>query len=119
MKSKKTTSPKSKIVIILVTIAAILLAYVAAAYWFKMTPFVAMNASGGDNPTDQYVNMDKTDTEQKAIKNIEDNPEQKTQNNQSDIPDQPQASDNGKKKVNVLLTNTGIFNGKWHGHRYG
>lgn len=112
MKSKKITSPKSKIIIILAIVAVVLLTYVVAAYYFRLPPFATSNVKDGDSPTDQYVNMDKTDTEQKAIKDIEDNPDQKTQNNQNDTPAQPQVSGNGKKAVNVLLTNTGIFNGK-------
>lgn len=112
MKIKQKISSKSKAIIVLSIVATLLLGYAVTGYFLNLPPFGNSRANNGTSPTDQYVNMDKTETEKEAIKSLEENPDQKTQNNQNDTPQQPSNSSNGKKEVNVLLTNTGIFNGK-------
>ncbi len=112
MNIKKSSSAKRKIIITIVLFCLLLLGYAAAAFYFKLPPFASSNNNKGDTPTTQFVKMDKTQSEQEAIKDVSKNPSQKTQNNQTDVPEQPKTASNGKKAVNVLLTNTGIFNDK-------
>lgn len=86
--------------------------YIVAALLLHLPPFTSSSRSSSSSPTDQYVNMDRTDTEKQASKSIEDDPSKKVENNQTDTPSTPSGSTStGKQNVNVLLTNAGIFNG--------
>lgn len=99
-------------VIVVAIIAFVLVGYFAAAALLNLPPFNNGEKLNVDTDSSgQFVSMERTDTEKKASENLEQNPEQKTQNNQNDAPDSPENIGNGKRSVNVLLTNAGVLNG--------
>jgi hypothetical protein len=97
---------------ILATIAVIVLGigYAGAAYFWHLPPFKV--ASKSYAPGEQVTNLQRSDIEKEATKNLENNPDQKLQNEQTDTPQAPsQTTTNGKQAVNVSLTSVGISNG--------
>ena len=113
MNIKNTKKRSRKPALVVTVVLAVLLAgYVAVAALLHLPPFqVDKKSTDTDTVSGQYVNMDRTDTEKQATKVLEENPEQKTQNNQNDTPSDPDTTANGKQAASVLLTNAGIFNG--------
>lgn len=113
MQIKKSRKKGRKSAVIIVSIIAVLLAgYFATAVFLDLPPFNDDSKSSIDSDSsEQFVNIQRTESEKQASKNLEENPEQKVQNNQNDTPDSPDSSNSGKQSVNVLLTNVGVFNG--------
>lgn len=108
MKLKKLkTNPSKKttlIVVISVVLAGILGVSAYALY---------VNNSSDSDKSEYETNLERTDAEKEASKNLEENPEQKLENDQNDTPATPeQSSSTGKYSVNVLLTTAGVYNGK-------
>jgi hypothetical protein len=105
IKSKKS---KTKVIAIIVTLIVIAAAYLTLAFYNRYPPFMEVQKVTTDGQT---INLDRSDAENEKIKNIQDNPESKTQNNQTDTPKPPtQTLPSGKQEVNVLLTNASIIN---------
>lgn len=84
--------------------------YLFAAWQYQLIPFSLFNKSY--EPGEQIINMKRTDTEKQATKTIEDNPERKLQNTQTDKPKPPVVdSTSGKQVVNVMITSASIRDG--------
>ena len=97
---------------IILVIAVVLLAagYTAAAYVWHLPPFISEKNTY--DPGEQVTNLERSDTEKSATKALEDSPEQKLQNNQTDTPSAPtETNKDGKQVVTVNLTSVGISNG--------
>ncbi|MGB4762510.1 MAG: hypothetical protein WBP12_04115 [Candidatus Saccharimonas sp.] len=111
IKSKPQGRKKNLPLILGLALASLMIVYALVAFSFRLPPFTASEKESSVSPAGQYVNMDRTKAEKDASKALEENPEQKVQNNQTDTPTEPSTSSNGKQSVNVLLTNSGVFNG--------
>ncbi len=110
MKLNKQTNNKKKIILLLVlAVVAVTGVYFGAAAFYKLPPFASEQKTYEIG--EQTVNYDRTETEKKAEEVIRDNPEQKTQNPQTDRPKSPESEPDGKAKVNVLITNVSVANG--------
>ena len=112
MKIKKSisNSKNKKILLGLILAIVTIVIYLAVAANAKFFPFNSQQRSFEQG--EYIVNLDKTDTEKEAIKNLEENPGVKTENNQTDTPATPPTdAASGKQTVNVLLTNVGINDG--------
>jgi hypothetical protein len=98
--------------VILIAIALVVMCagYAGAAYFLHLPPFVQQRTSY--QPGEQVTNLKQSDTEKAAQKSLQENPEQKLQNSQTDAPSAPtQTTASGKQSVNVSLTSVGISNG--------
>lgn len=109
MKIQKSNSKNKSIIYVASGILAGAVIYFGAAWFFKLPPFTFMQKSY--EPGEQVVNMDRTETEKKVTEDLQKNPDTKLDNKQNDTPSSPTVDNStGKQQVNVLLTNTGIFN---------
>ena len=67
-----------------------------------------LSQSTRNTPDDQYVNLEKSDTENKDIEELQEDPSKKTENNQADTPvltETNNDNDAGLREVNILVTN--------------
>lgn len=111
MKIEKNSSKKKKIIVALAVIIAIGASYLAFAKIKNLPPFASANPTY--QPGEYVTNMERTDAEKQASKQLSEHPESKTENNQNDAPPTPTINDTtGKQAVNILLTNAGITNGQ-------
>lgn len=97
---------------VFIVIICVVIIYLSLAYIFKIVPFSPVNKM---QEGAEYINkpsMEKSDTEERAIKEITEDPRKKLQNTQGDKPNQPTLQASKKGAVNVLITNVGVFNGK-------
>lgn len=106
---RNTTNKKKRFILIL--IGAILLAglYLLFAWKFQYAPF-----SNGKSyePGESVVNLERSQAEKKVTSALEENPEKKLENTQTDTPPAPKVdSQSGMQDANVMVTNAGIFNG--------
>ena len=103
----KKTSNRKKITFVVFALAAI------AACGVLVWKFSQRNDDTSHKDGEYVINMNKSDAEKKRTEELQKNPEEKMQNNQSDAPPQPSVSaETGKQQANVLLTNAGVFNNK-------
>jgi flagellar basal body-associated protein FliL len=105
----KTKKSKLKIVIAIVIVLVLTVAaYLALAFFKHYPPFMEAQQKTTEGQT---VNLERSDAENEKIKDIQENPESKTKNDQNDTPKPPtQNTSSGKQAVNVLLTNASIIN---------
>jgi flagellar basal body-associated protein FliL len=105
----KTKKSKLKVIIAIVIVLVLAAAaYLALAFYKHYPPFMEAQQKTTDGQT---VNLERSDAENEKIKDIQDNPESKTKNDQNDTPKPPtQNTSSGKQSVNVLLTNASIIN---------
>ena len=100
----------SKVIALAIAIVLLGVGYIAAAYVWHLPPFAAVTKTYA--PGDQVTNLERSDTEKDASKALADSPQQKLQNNQTDVPSAPtETTTSGKQVVNVSLTSVGISNG--------
>lgn len=109
---KINNKPKSKkfkiIAIVTAAIVVAAAAYLAVAFNSHYPPFMVQKKNS-DN--EQVVNLERSDAEKQKTKDLQDNPDSKTENNQTDTPPAPtKTTPAGKQSVNVLLTNASITN---------
>ena len=109
MKINKTQSKKKLLIVGILLCVLIAGSYLGVAALNHLPPFVANEKT--HQPGEQTTNLERSDTEKQSEQAIIDNPDLKTQNNQTDTPHQPTSSSSGKATVNVLVTNAGITNG--------
>lgn len=103
-------SKKQKIALALAVLVVLVGAYLGVAFYKHLFPFT--NKTPTYEPGTHVVNKDKSDAEKQAIDNLKNDPQDKTKNNQTDIPASPTVNqDSGKKEANVLITNVGVQNG--------
>ena len=103
-------SKKQKMAAVLISAVVLVGGYLGVAFYKHLFPFT--NKTPTYEPGTHVVNKDKSDTENQAIDNLKNNPQDKTKNNQTDTPSAPTVNqDSGKKEANVLITNVGIQNG--------
>ncbi|HSW77787.1 MAG TPA: hypothetical protein VLG36_03245 [Candidatus Chromulinivoraceae bacterium] len=88
-------------------LAVVVISYLGVALKYHYPPFVQAK---GNNPAGQYVNLERSDAEKQKSQELVDNPQAKTQNDQTDVPTPPSATSSGKQSVNVLLTNASVTN---------
>ncbi|OGL23976.1 hypothetical protein A2791_03695 [Candidatus Saccharibacteria bacterium RIFCSPHIGHO2_01_FULL_46_30] len=103
---------KKKIAIVTAIILMVVLAvgYLVVAALNKLPPFASVEKTYA--PGEQVTNLERSKTEKDAERAIVDNPDLKTENNQTDTPNTPtQETDSGKTQVNLLVTNARIANG--------
>lgn len=108
MKIKKASK---KMTITIVSVVAVgCLVYGAAAWMYHLPPFT--NAKDkGYQPGEYVVNMDRSESEKRETEALKDDPSKKGEPQQNDRPATPPVDKStGKATVNVLITNTGIFN---------
>ena len=111
MKINKRMSKKKIIISALVVLVLLCSAYAFVAVRTGLYPFVGSSNESAD-VGEQKVSLERSKTEEGAIKAVADDPGLKSKNNQTDTPNTPTAtSDGGKLKVNVLLTNVRVANG--------
>ncbi len=110
MKINKNSS-KKKIALIIVPLVILLGVgmYLGVAAVNKLPPFSTVDTTY--EPGEQVVNLERSEAEKAREKELIDNPELKTQNEQTDTPSAPTTTDSGKAAVNVLVTNASISNG--------
>jgi cytoskeletal protein RodZ len=110
MKINTKQKPKTKVIIITIGALVILaLLYLAVAFKSHYPPFAVQEKINKTN--EQTVNLERSDAEKQKSQELEDNPDAKTENNQTDTPDAPtQTTPSGKQSVNVLITNASITN---------
>lgn len=101
---------KKPYIIFAAVIIALIGTYLAIAYYNQLPPFLS-NVEPSPRVGEQKINLERSEAEKQAIKNLEGNPDLKTQNNQTDTPDTPSEAESGKMSVNVLLTNVSVSNG--------
>lgn len=111
MKSLHHKINKTKTISLAILGALVLIAlYLLIAWYNHLPPFSRFTPTAG--PGTHFTNMDKTDTEKQAANNLKKNPQEKTQNNQTDTPATPPIdTTSGKQQANVLITNAGVSNG--------
>jgi hypothetical protein len=109
MRINKKQNSKTKIVaIIAAACIAVGIVYLGIAFANKYPPFTKDSAI---KIGDQTINLERSDAEKQKSQELSDNPDLKTENNQTDTPAAPtEKTDNGKQAVNVLLTSAGITN---------
>jgi len=101
---KKNSTNKTTLVVILSIIAVLGIGASAYAIYF--------GANQKNESKSKGVNLERSDAEKAATDALEENPEQKLENEQSDTPVTPKESEEtGRLAVNVLLTTAGIYNG--------
>ena len=107
MKQKKLSKLSRKKIISISLLAAIVVAgsYVAAAYYNKWLPFSDQDKAFTVDDQGRGVNPNKTKTEKKDTKNVEDNPDNKSARPNTDVTPQPKTDPQTKKQsVYVLMT---------------
>lgn len=107
MKQKKLSKLSRKKIISISLLAAVVVAgsYVAAAYYNKWLPFSDQDKAFTVDDQGRGVNPNKTKTEKKDTKNVEDNPDNKSARPNTDVTPQPKTDPQTKKQsVYVLMT---------------
>lgn len=105
----KTKKSRSKPIVVIAIIVALLGLYFAIAWFYRLVPF--QEPRKALEPGDHFINMERTETEKQGFKDLQENPENKTKTEQTDVPEPPMVDGStGKQEVNVLLTNAGVFN---------
>lgn len=101
---------KNKVILLIAaSVLIVAVGYLVYAWNSSNPPFSSRKSY---SPGEYIVNKERSDSEKEVTKRIDENPEAKTQNSQTDKPIAPSVDEKtGLQAVNVLLTNTGIFNG--------
>jgi hypothetical protein len=104
-RTKNAHNQKTTLVVVLSVVTVLILG--ASAY------AIYLGSNSSNEASSEYgTNLERTETEKAASEALEDNPEQKLENEQSDTPSTPEKSpDTGRLAVNVLLSTAGIYNG--------
>jgi hypothetical protein len=103
----KTPISKTKIIIV-ASIAALAGGYLLYASINHLPPF----ALSSPDPGDYTINLEKSNAEKQRTQELQQNPEQKIVNEQSDIPTTPTTDvGTGKQNANVILSFASIQNG--------
>lgn len=104
----KTPTSKSKIITVVALIAALTGGYLLYASLNHLPPF----ALSSPDPGDYTINLEKSDAEKQRTQELQQNPEQKIVNEQSDTPTTPTTDvGTGKQNANVVLSFASIQNG--------
>jgi hypothetical protein len=102
-----TQTKKKRVLISIALLIMVISIYLLAAANYRLFPFASrqQNFKQGE----YIVNLDRTETEKEATKKLEENPQSKTENTQTDTPSSPPTdATSGKQQVNVLLTNVSV-----------
>lgn len=103
----KTPTSKSKIITIVAFIAALTGGYLLYSSLNHLPPF----ALSSPDPGDYTINLEKSDSEKQRTQELQQNPEQKVVNEQSDTPATPSTNEaTGKQNANVILSFASIQN---------
>jgi hypothetical protein len=95
-------------------LAALIIAALVYMFVASRTGLFPFSRSSGESVEvgDQKVSLERSESEEKAIDAIAEDPTLKDQNSQNDAPTTPtQTTEDDKLKVNVLLTNVRVANG--------
>lgn len=113
---KINTKHNSKVKVIAIIVAACLvvgITYLGVAFVNHYAPFAEKKQAIENG--EQMTNLERSDAEKQKTQQLLDNPDTKTENDQTDKPDAPtETTPSGKQSVNVLLTNASITNNNVH-----
>ena len=106
---KRTHMKKRTIIILIAAVTVLIAGYLVAAYSNRIFPFARVTQNY--DPGTHVINEEKSKAEQDTIDNLNNNPDNKVENEQTDTPKEPTVNTNtGKKEAAVLITNVGVFN---------